>query len=213
MPTLSLMKRRLQGYAERDRTVENVDLRSMAAFQSTWENCTFTNCKMGLADLRSSRFVGCTFFECSVYASNFSNAQLTNVVFADCDFEQAVFVGAMLRDVRFMGCRMAYSVFDGATLRKGVVFGDCNLHGAGLDFLEADHPAFTDSSLWGVKQALGCQFWNGQFDEEQCRLFLAMVARAYPESNAADQIATMAGDTAMKLVRRLMDEKGERDEQ
>lgn len=205
MPSsLVAKKRRLQGHVQQGGRFADLDLRSAQAFQSAWEGVAFERCRSGMVDYRGSRWVSCSFAGTEVYGANFNAATLHRVTFDNCDMEQVSFLGANVRDVEFRGCRLAYSSFAGATM-AGVRFFDCNLHGADLDLAESNGVIYEGSNLWGVKNALGCSFWNARFDEDSCRRFAAMLARVHPDEEARLMLQAVAGDTTYKAVCRLMD--------
>ncbi len=203
MPSLLKLKRRFQGQELLNESHKGSDLRSMAAFQARLLGSQFSECKFGLADLRNTVINGCLFSECSMQMVNFSVATVRGCRFVKCDLEQAFFTGAILEDCSFDECRMAYSTFAGATLRENVRFHGCNLHGADLDFIEAAHPNFLGSNLWGVKQPLGCAFWNGKFDSDHVKYFAAMLARMSDDRFTKSRLIDIAGDKFM-VVERLM---------
>lgn len=211
MSSLTLMKRKLQGYrhppAEPDTVLTGLDMRNTLAFQSAWEEVTFDDCKFGLSDFRGSVWKEAAFFRCDLPACNFAGAMLEGVEFRDCDMDQLAFGGAVLRGVTFHHCRLQYAQFGDATLRAGVAFLNCNLHGADLRFIEAEAPDFRGSNLWGAQVGIGCSFFNGKFDDRQAMLFAAMLARCDPDPERAKALQALAGERQVKMVERLMEEK------
>ncbi len=197
------MKRRFQGQELLNESFKGTDLRSMAAFQARLLGSQFYECKFGVSDLRNTVINGCLFNECSMQLVNFGVASIRGCRFVNCDLEQASFAGSILEDVTFDGCRLAYSTFAGATLRENVRFHGSNLHGADLDFIEASHPNFEGSNLWGVKQPLGCAFWNGKFDAEHVQYFAGMLARMSNDRATRSRLLDIAGDKG-PVVERLM---------
>jgi uncharacterized protein YjbI with pentapeptide repeats len=188
-----------------DESFDGSDLRSGKAFQSEWVNCTFGNVKAGLLDIRASRLIDCRFTESSLYASVFSASYLRNTTFDKCDFEQAAFAGVIFDNVIFKDCRLAYSSFTGGIVKRAIRLIDSNLHGADLDFAEIPDNSLlvTGCNLWGAKTTFGCQFWNGDFDQDTVDRFIALAARACPDKAKADALKQMAGKH-FAVVDRLM---------
>jgi uncharacterized protein YjbI with pentapeptide repeats len=199
-------KRRAEGVTFEDQTFEGQDLRSMKAFGSVWRRCTFSKCKLSLADFRTSRFEDVAFVDCEMPLANFSTSIFEKVVFGGTNLEQASFMGSQFRTVSFLKCRMAYgeTLFQDVTVKDSLYMMACNFHGSSLDFREVDKGAlrFDDCNLWGAKVALGCAFWRGSFDEKAIRQFLALVANAAQDSD----IARLAGDQ-YAVVARAMGER------
>lgn len=206
MPSLSLIKRRVQGQTFEGQTYENMDLSSMLAFGSKWFNCTFNNCDMSLADLRSSQVEGCLFMDCQMAVVNFAGgAAIRHCVFDGCKMKQAIFAGVSpLDDVRFTRCAMHYSTFYDATVRE-ITFDGSNLHGADLRFIESHGVSFRDSVLWNAAITLGCQSLGTQntFDQRSADLFIAIVARLHPDQEKSRILRELAGEQ-LATVERLM---------
>ena len=210
MPTLTSMKRRLQGHVQQGGHVYEADLRSVQAFQSVWENVEFDHSRLSMGDFRGSKFTNCVFTKTTVYGSNWNAATLHGVSFDGCDAEQVSFVGAVLRKAVFTDCRLAYSSFAGATFHD-VRFIRCNLHGCSLDMAEANDVSYLGSNLWSAVVPLGCAFFNSSFDADTANRFAAMLARVHPNESAKAALIGMAGETTYRAVCRLMqatDESG-----
>lgn len=161
--------------------------------------------KLAMADFSRSEFFGGMWDQCEAPMVQMGGCVLDGCEFVDCNLEQAVFVGSILKDVRFVRCRLAYSSFAGATIRSAE-FVKSNLHGADLDFIENNHAVFDDCDLWGARASLGCQFWNGTFDERTCDRFVAMVARIHPDPDKRARLEGVAGNQ-LRVVKRLMDRR------
>ena len=191
MASLERIRRRLQGAEYAGERFEGIDLRSASAYGSKWTSCTFKNCKFDLANLSGSWF--------------------TNCLFDGCSFEQASFAGTIFKASSVQDCRLSYVNMQGATVR-GLYFKGCNLHGADLDFIEAESGslAFDDCNLWSVKNAFGCTFWNGQFDEKNLKRFAGMLARRWPEGAERQALMGIAGKQ-FDVVSRLMDSTDEKE--
>jgi hypothetical protein len=190
-----------------DQVFENLDLRSMKAFGSTFTGCSFVNCQFDLTDWRASKFERCLFQGSSMRLVNFSTSFFEDCLFLKCDLEQASFMGSQFRDGSFKNCRMAYgeAMFQDATAKGELVFEGCNLHGTNMDFREVEPKAlvFRDCNLWGAKMSMGCAVWNGSFDKRLVRQFLALVARVSQDSD----IARLAGDEYAVVMRAMGGEK------
>jgi Pentapeptide repeats (9 copies) len=200
------MRRKAQGWIAKGDTFVGEDLRSLSAFQSQFADCSFEDCKLGLADFTGARLYQTAFRSCSMPLSSFRGAILDSVSFIDCDIEQGAFTGAVLRDVRFFNCRMSYANLAATTLRTAD-FRDVNFHGADLDLLEAHGVSFLGCDLWGVKVGMACAVWNAKFDERAAGYFAAMLARVHPNEEAREKLISVAGRMAVKVVDRLMRER------
>lgn len=207
MSALSRCRRRAQGWREEDVAHEKEDLRSLSAPLSTFAGSSFVDCEMGLSDLTGAVVTRSVFRNSRLPLTRFNAATLDAVQFIGCDLEQASFAGAVLRGVSFVDCRVAYSTFVGATFRN-VAFLNSNLHGADLDVIESVGASFLGSSLWGVKVAFGCAFWNSKFDERTVNYFAALVARIHPNPESQGTIARLAG-RSYRVVERLMRQRKE----
>ncbi len=196
--------RRAHGHRGVNESNENYDIRSMQAQGAEWINSRFVGCKMGLSDLRGSRFIETTLQDCTAYASNFSGATIQSCDFSRTDFEQAAFIGAIVKDACFDTCRFSYSSFAGAMLRGKVRFKSCEFRGADLDFIESDSVEFDGCNLWGARVNLGCSFWNSHFDRRTMQMFASLLARIDPD----DHLIAYAGDR-LPVVKRLMDSRDE----
>lgn len=205
MSSLTVMRRRLEGTKHMDEAFDKVDVRSGKAFQSEWVNCQFTEIKAGLLDIRAARIIDCTFTEGSLYGSVFAGAYLRNVVFKSCDLEQAAFGGVIFDGVTFENCRLAYASLAASVVRRTLRILDSNLHGADLDFAQVTDNSLlvTGCNLWGVKVPFGCQFYNGEFDQNTVDLFIALAARACPDPEKAETLKQLAGKN-FAVVDRLM---------
>ena len=74
-----------------------------------------------------------------------------------------------------------------------------------MRFIEcANRPVFDRCNLWGASITLGCQIFNGIFDERTCDLFTAMVARIHPSEDKSIVLEKAAG-AMLGVVRRLME--------
>jgi len=202
-------KRRAEAVRFEDEVFEKLDLRSMKAFGSSWKDCSFRDCQFDLTDWRNSTFDGCTFLRCSLPLVNFSTCVFERTTFTKCNLEQASFMGSHFTGVTFAGCRMAYgdTMFQDATCKgDGLRFLDSNLHGSNLDFRQAERESlqFDGCNLWAAKLSMGCQFWNGTFDDRTVRQFLALVARAAQDP----RIAELAGDQYAVVCRAMDGVKG-----
>jgi uncharacterized protein YjbI with pentapeptide repeats len=185
-------KRRAEAAKFEGDTFEGLDLRSMKAFGSQWTGCTFRDCKLDLADLRTARFENCVFLLCSVRLVNFGTCFLDNTRFEDCDLEQTSFQGSHFSKVEFVNCRMAYgeTMFQDVTVRNRLSLEGCNLHGSSLDFREVEPYTLSleGCNCWGAKISLGCAIFNGKVDERTQKQFIALVARLRPNP-ALDELA------------------------
>ena len=207
MSSLTLQKRRLYGHLAEGKTFANLDLRSSHAFNSVWRKCIFTSCDFSASNFTSAQFIDCIFTDCTMMLTAFNIARFDACIFSNCTLEQANFTAAILGDTAFDECRMTCAVFfDAMPTRMGMT--GCNLHGADLRFLYSGGVDFQGSNLWGAQVGIGCGFFNGSFDDRQCRIFLAMIARRYTESDTRDKLREMAGKE-MALVERLMREQEE----
>lgn len=201
-------KRRAMSWRSRGETFADLDLRSLHSPQSNWEDVAFVNCKLGLANFTSAQMTNVYFQECSIYGGAFGGTILRDVRFVNCDLEQSGFGNSVLSGVSFERSRLAYSSFFGAMFRNEVNFTDSNLHGADLDIADSDFGAadFTGTSLWGVKSAFGCKFWNGKFDQRTVNLFVGLAARVATDPEQKEALIKLS-DGGFKTVSRLMDEK------
>lgn len=209
MHSLVKHKRRLHGYSAESRVWENLDLRSAQAFGSTWKGCEFIRCDFSASNFSNTTFENCEFTECTGTLANFGLCKMSDVVVRGGSWEQANFTVSILKRTTFTGVRLCYATF-AETLVTNLAFPDCNLHGADLRFLEAFGVDFTGANLWGASVAIGCQFFNGVFDQKQCQIFQALVARRYPVAYIGDRMRELAGEE-MPLVERLMRSDDEHD--
>lgn len=203
MPSISLIRRKLQGFAG-EGEFGPADLQFSLATMSSWKGA-FRKIKLGAANFERSRFTNFAFVDCSAQMLSLGGSTFDHVEFTDCDLGGSSFVGAILKNVTFRGCDMQYANFAGATIRSAV-FDDCNLHGADLDFIENNRAKFVDCNLWGAKASLGCQFFNSEFDERTCDRFVAMVARLHPNDEKRARLEGLAG-RELPVVKRLMDRR------
>jgi len=204
--SLTLQKRRLQGYRAEKQEYVNLDMSSSEAFGSTWYGCTFTKCDFSLSNLQQSEFVDCRFVGCDLRMVNFRASKLRLVRFEECDMRQSVFVGVTpLESVEFRDCQLQYASFFDCTARE-TSFRDSNLHGTDLRFIESQGARYVGSNLWGAISAFGCQFWNSQFDERACDFFVALVSRVHPSPEKAKILREIAG-ISVKVTERLMDQR------
>jgi len=198
------VKRRAEGLKYEDAIFQNLDLRSMKAFGSSWTKCLFDHCQFDMADLRTARFTNCVFRNCTLRLVNFGASFFEDTKFIVCDMEQASLMGCHLRGVSFDECRMAYgeTLFQDATIKGKVEFSACNLHGSNMDFREVEPGAlaFSDCNFWGVRVSMGCAFWLAHFDEKAVKQFVALMARATQDS----RLKEWAGDQ-YGVVCRAMD--------
>ena len=204
MPGLTLIKRRLQGHRHQGGRIEGLDLRSMDAFGSTWEDVEFHGCRMQMANLANATFVNCRLIACDLSMVNFAASRFTSSVITECQAEQSSFIGAVIRDTNITETRLCYSTFAGTTWRGFCALEGNNFHGADLTFLESDRVSFTGSNLWGAKLVMGCPvFGAGMFDERQVRQFAAMMANATIPPEIGAELRRLADDQ-MDPVTRLM---------
>lgn len=203
MPSISLIRRKLQGYVGQG-VFEKADLRFALANQSEWSG-TFRKIRMGSSDFTRSKFHELEFEECEAELLGIGGSTFDHVSFVNCRLGGSSFVGSVFRDVVFSGCDLQYANFAGVTIRKAFFWG-CNLHGADLDFIENNLCEFSDCNLWGAKVSLGCQFFNSRFDERTTNRFVAMVARVHPDPEKRAILEGVAG-RELPVVKRLMDRR------
>ena len=212
MPSISLMRRKLQGYSASNETVSS-DLRFAQAQRSNWYGIRFGDAELGAAVFAGSTFTRCEFTCAEAELVDFGNCTFIDCTFDDCDLGGSMFINAVIRDVTFNRCDLVYGSFAGATIRVARFF-KCNLHGADLDFIENNSCSFMDCNLWGAKASIGCQFYNSHFDDATCRRFVAMVARRFPPGEDRRKLTEIAGKhfaTVDRLMRERLpegDEKG-----
>lgn len=198
------MKRRLQGHRAQGERFHGLDLRSMDAFGSTWEDCEFHGCRMQMSNMANASFASCRFIGCDLSIGNFVASRFTQCVITECQAEQATFGGAIFRDTNITESRLCYANFSGTTWRGYSVIQQCNCHGADLTFLESDGIGFQGSNLWGAKVVMGCpMFGAGRFDERQARQFGALIANAKIPLEVEGLARELAGDQ-LDVVARLM---------
>lgn len=210
--SLLAIKRRAESTTFEGERFEHLDLRSMKAFGAKFTHCTFHECKMDLSDMRTTRIDSCVFEGCELGKVDFSTSFVERTQFIGCNLEQSSFMGCYMSDVDFETCRMAYgeTMFLNATARSNVTFLKCNLHGSNLDFREAERGVlrFMESNLWAAKIALGCAFWNAEFDEKTCQRFIGMVARVYPDEARKARLIEFACDQYHAVDRVMRGGKG-----
>ena len=210
MPSLVKHKRRLHGYSGSAAKHENLDLRSAQAFGSVWKDYDFIRCNLSGANFQNATFENVRFDDCTGLLCNLSMCKMSGVKFLGGWWEQAIFTVGILKSVTFQTVNLSYSSF-AETLVTNLGFPDSNLHGADLRFLEAFGVDFRGANLWGAAMSLGCQFFNGKFDEKQCQMFQALVARRYPVEYIGDRMRVLAGAQA-DLVDRLMRSEDEHEQ-
>lgn len=204
MGPLTLMKRRLQGQSFLDQDIRDLDLSSILASGATFRRCRLTNVDMSLGDFRSTTWEDCTLSNCKLSMTNWSGSNLRQVRFENCELRHAAFLGVHPIDrVVFDRCNLHYSTFLDSTVRV-VAFPGSNLHGADLRFIECESANFEGAVLWGAHQQFGCAFWNGTFDERSMRVFVAMIARRFPDETRQRILEEVAGVKAVALVERMM---------
>lgn len=204
--SLTLHKRRLQGITTEKYVGSGLDMSCTEAFGSKWYGCSFTDCDFSGSNLQSSEFFDCEFIRCNFRMSHFRAGKVRSVRFEECDLRQSVFAGVTpLEKTFFVDSKLQYATFYDSTVRD-VSFQDSNLHGTDLRFIEARDVKFHGANLWSAVTAFGCQFWNCDFDERSCDLFVAMVARKYPNPEKAKLLLDVAGFNA-KVVEKLMSER------
>ena len=204
MPSLTNRKRRLAGFRSVGESYVNLDLRSALAFGSSWSKGKMVNCRLDGASFRQATFEDFTFENCTGLLVDFSIGKWTNVGAKFCGFTQSAFGGTVFRDVAFDQCELDYSVFADA-MGQNLKMDGCSCHGADLRFQDMTGFDPRGSNLWSAHVQLGCQFFQGSFDERQARLFLAMVARRYPDADIASRLKELCGKE-YDVVERLMRE-------
>ena len=208
MLSLARQKRRLQGYKGQSLSLDRTDLRSAKAFASAWEGCTFNEVNFNLTDFTNASFTECEFTLCTGLQANFFGARFVNCKIRDADFEQANFSACWIDQTIFAYSRLCYTVFHDATLWNTTIK-NCNLHGAELLFHQTRNVDYAGSNLWGVKVALGCPFFQSKFDEKQKQMFVALVARIWPENNIGKRLEEYAGEEFALVERLMRDEDGD----
>ncbi len=205
--SLTLMKRRLQGARTEKGVYNGLDMASTEAFGSVWMGCVFTDCDFALSNFQTAEFFDCDFVRCEFKGSNFRAAKLRHVRFEECDLRHCAFVGVTpAESVSFRDCKLQYASFFDSTVRS-LLFLNSNLHGTDLRYIEAHDCRYEGSNLWSAVNALGCQFWNGTFDERSCDFFVAMVGRVHPNPEKAKMLAAAAGEISVKVTDRLMGDR------
>lgn len=203
MPSISLIRRKLQGYVGHG-TFEGPDLRFALANQSEWTGI-FRKAKLGSSDFTRSKFTNLELVDCHGELAAFGGSIFDHVDFLNCNLGGGSFSGSVFKGVTFSGCDLQYVSFAGVTIRSAY-FEKCNLHGADLDFLENNACSFRGCNLWGAKASLGCQFFNSAFDERTTDRFVAMVARVHPDPEKRAILEGVAG-RELPVVKRLMDRR------
>ncbi len=197
-------KRRAEGVKYDGEMFRLLDLRSMKAFGSTWNDCLFDKCQFDMTDFRTSKFTNCIFQSCRLRLVNFGASTFEGTNFLDCDLEQASFTGAYFNQCAFDECRLAYSdtLFLDATVKGKLAFGGCNFHGSDMTFREVvpGVMSFSDCNFWGAKISMGCAFWTANFDQRAVKQFVALIARACGDEKLKDYAGEQYG-----VVSRAMD--------
>ncbi len=102
-----------------------------------YEQCSFTSCDLGEADLSEAVFINCVFAGC-----NLSMAKLTRATFRDVSFIDCKMLGLKFGDCnefglsfRFERCVMDHCSFYRSKI-KNTIFKDCRMHE--VDLAECD---------------------------------------------------------------------------
>jgi len=99
----------------------HVRLSGLVAYTLIAENVVFDNCKIDMANFRSSKFKNVLFKSCVLVETDFQQSSFVNVRFDDCEIEGTDFSGCKFANVDIRGSRFTY--IKGAMALRGVTVG------------------------------------------------------------------------------------------
>lgn len=199
--SLQKHRRRLLGGRYGPDHVLKEDLRNAVGASALFEGVRFEDTKFGQGDFLSAAFVDCSFTRCDMAGIRLLGTTLQKCLFKDTNLDQADFTAANIQDTHFDTCRLQYSSFRRAYFIGGSLT-RCDLHGALLDFAQAQRIDYSGSNLWGAVVPLGCQFFVGhRFDHRQIHFFLSLVSHVDGET---DEVQRVADPKIRRVVDRLV---------
>ncbi|WP_062069203.1 pentapeptide repeat-containing protein [Demequina sediminicola] len=133
-----------RGVAISDSRVEALSVTTWRGASSTWRRSEVARARIGAAEWYDSEWDQCMLTGCKVGYLNLRAATVTDVVFEDCVFDDLDLMSATLTRVEFRNCRA------GMLTVSGVRCTDVNL--TGLDLGGVDDPAGLSGALVSQEQ-------------------------------------------------------------